>query len=143
MKKIIIFLIIILLIITGISYMYLNYKATTNDSKIKNIQYAGYLNKEIYGTDLATVINKAVNDNIKNEVQKNSNGLYEDNQKNSIKIDIKFKEDDKIHNMEEVYNTGVDKFMQLYNQIKFKCTKLEYHEKTQLVSYMYFEEVDT
>ena len=33
--------------------------------------------------------------------------------------------------------------MQLYNQIKFKCTKLEYHEKTQLVSYMYFEEVDT
>ena len=141
MKKIIIFLVIILIIVATVSYMYLNYKATYNDAKVKNVQYESYDGQEVYGTDLATLINKAVDDNTKNAVEKDDTGLYKDNKTNSIRIDILFTDDDTIHSMEEIYNSGTSTFMQYYNQIKFKCTKIEHHSKTGRVSYMYYEQI--
>lgn len=141
MKKIIIFLIIILAIVATVSYAYLNYKAMYNEAKIRNAQYESYNGQEVYGTDLATLINKAVNDNTKNEIQKDNQGLYIDNGENSTRIDIKFTDDDSIHTMEEIYNSGTDSFMRYYNQIKFKCTTIKYHEKTNMVSYLFFEQI--
>ena len=141
MKKIIIFFVIILIIVATISYIYLNYRAITNESKVRNVQYESYEGKEIYGTDLATLINKATDENIRNEVQKDDKGLYMDNGANSIRIEILFTDDDMIHTMEEIYNSGTDTFMQYYNQIRFKCTKIEYHQKTGRVSYLYFEQI--
>lgn len=142
MKKFIIFLVIILIIVAIISYGYLNYKAKYNEAQIKNAQYESYDGKEIFGTDLATLINKAVDDNIKNNVEKQETGLYIDNETNSIRIEILFTDDDKVHTMEEIYNSGTDTFMQYYNQIKFKCTRIEHHKKTGKISYMYFEQID-
>ena len=141
MKKIIIFFVIILIIVAAISYMYLNYKAISNDAKVRNVQYESYEGKEIYGTDLATLINKATDENIRNEIKKDDTGLYINNETNSIRIDIHFTDDDTIHSMEEIYNSGTDTFMQYYNQIRFKCTKIEHHSKTKLVSYMFFEQI--
>ena len=142
MKKIIIFLVIVLIIVAIVAYMYLNYKATYNQTQIKNSQYESYDGQEIYGTDLATLINKAVDDNKKNDIQKDDQGLYVDNGENSIRIDIKFTDDDSIHTMEEIDNSGTDTFMQYYNQIKFKCTKIEHHSKTNMVSYLFFEQIE-
>ena len=141
MKKIIIFFVIVLMIVATIAYMYLEYKATYNEAKIKNTQYESYNGKELYGTDLATLINKAIDDNMKNKVDKDNNGLYVDNKKDSIRIDIKFTDDNSVHSMEEIYNSGTDTFMRYYNQIRFKCTKIEHHSKTGRVSYMYFEQI--
>ena len=141
MKKIIIFFVIILIIVAGVSYMYLNYKVTVNQTKSANVDYEAYKDKEIFGTDLATLINKTVDDNTKNEIEKDDKGLYVDNEKDSIRIDIKFTDDDTIHTMEEIYNSGTATFMQYYNQIRFKCSNIEYHEKTGRVSYMYFEQI--
>ena len=141
MKKIIIFFVIILIIVATISYIYLNYRAITNESKVRNVQYESYEGKEIYGTDLATLINKATDENIRNEVQKDDKGLYIDNGANSIRIEILFTDDGMIHTMEEIYNSGTDTFMQYYNQIRLKCTKIDHHTKTGRVSYMYFEQV--
>ena len=141
MKKIIIFFVIILIIVAGVSYMYLNYKVTVNQTKFANVDYEAYKDKEIFGTDLATLINKTVDDNTKNEIEKDDKGLYVDNEKDSIRIDIKFTDDDTIHTMEEIYNSGTATFMQYYNQIRFKCSNIEYHEKTGRVRYMYFEQI--
>ena len=143
MKKIIIFFVIILIIVASVSYMYLNYKATYNDAQTKNAQYESYEGQEIFGPDLATLINKAVDDNTKNDIQKEDTGLYRDNGKDSIRIDILFTDDNEVHSMEEIYNSGTDTFMQYYNQIRFKCTKIEHHDKTGRVSYMYFEQIAT
>ena len=66
MKKIMIFFLIIIIIICGISYLYLNYKAEYNMSKKSNLEFEKYLNEEVYGIDLATVINRAVDNNEKN-----------------------------------------------------------------------------
>ena len=141
MKKIIIFLVIVLIIVATVAYMYLNYKATYNEAQVKNVQYESYNGKEIFGTDLATLINKAVDDNTKNNIQKEDLGLYTDNGTDSIRIDILFTDDNEVHSMEEIYNSGTDTFMQYYNQIRFKCTKIDHHSKTGRVSYMYFEQV--
>lgn len=141
MKKFIVFLICIAIIVATISYMYLNYKAVYKEAKIKNAQYESYENKEIYGTDLATLINKAVDDNAKNEVQKDEQGNYISNEENSIRIDIKFIDDNKIHSMEEIYKSGTDLFVRYYNQIKFKCTSIEKHTKTGRIKYMFFEQI--
>ena len=141
MRKIIIFLVIVLIIVATVTYIYLNYKATYNETQVKNAQYESYNGQELYGTDLATLINKAVDDNLKNSIEKDDTGLYIDNGIDSIRIDILFTDDDKIHSMEEIYNSGTNTFMQYYNQIKFKCTKIDYHSKTGRVSYMYFEQI--
>mgnify|MGYP000029062588 FL=1 len=143
MKKIIIFFVIILIIVAGVSYIYLNYKATVNQAKTANVDYEAYKDKEIFGTDLATLINKVTDSNIKNEVEKDDKGLYIDNGEDSIRIDIKFTDDDTVHSMEEIYDSGTTTFMQYYNQIRFKCSNIEYHEKTGKVSYMYFEQIST
>ena len=75
MKKFVIFLIIIIIIVCGISYIFLNYKANYNISKKSNLEFENYLNEEVYGTDLSTVINRAVDNNEKNEVEKNNKGI--------------------------------------------------------------------
>ena len=142
MKKFVIILFIILVaIITTVSYVYFKFKITSNETKMNNIQYENYKDKEIYGTDLATLINKTVDDNTKNNIEKDNNGLYINNEENSIRIDIWFADDEKVHSMEEIYNGDTMTFMQYYNQIKFKCTKIEYHNKTGRVRYLYFEQI--
>ena len=141
MKKIAIFFLIIIIIVVGISYMYLNYKANYNETKLKNVEFESYYNQEIYGGDLTTIINKAVDNNISNGVEKNNKGKYLDNQKNSINIDIKMLDNDKVYNMETLYGGGMNNFLQYYNQIKFKCTKIEYHKSTNRIKYMLIEQI--
>ena len=142
MKKIAIFFLIIIIIIVGISYMYLNYKANYNQAKRENMQFESYYNQEIYGSDLATIINKAVDNNETNKIEKDNKGKYINNDNNSINIDIKMLDDDgTIYNMEKIYNGGTSVFVQYYGQIKFKCTKIDYHQKTNKVKYMLFEQI--
>lgn len=141
MKKYIILAIIVIMAVTAIGYLYLNYisnsKATTNSNK----NYESLLNKTITGNEIATYINQIIDKNTKNGVEKGSNGYYINNNQNSILVEIKFKDSDSIFRIEQIYNNGIEKFINLYANLNFKCTKLEYHNKTKLVSYLYFEEV--
>lgn len=141
MKKIVIFFGIIIIIICGISYIFLNYKANYNMSKKANLEFENYLNEEIYGTDLSTVINRAVDNNEKNEVEKNNKGIYLNNDKNSISIEVKMIDNDSIYQMETFYKNGMQNFLNYYSNIKFKCTNIKYHESTKKVKYMLFEQI--
>lgn len=141
MKRISIFFLIVIIIVVGISYLYLNYKTIFNNAQKENKQFESYYEQEVYGSDIATIINKAVDNNEKNEVEKDKKGKYINNDKNSINIDIKIIDNDTIYNMEKLYTGGMDKFVQFYNQIKFKCTKIEYHKETKKVKYMLFEQI--
>ena len=141
MKKLAIFFLIIIIIIVGISYMYLNYKANYYEAQRENKQFESYNGQEIYGTELATIINKAVDNNQNNDVEKDNKGKYINNDNNSIQIDIKILDNDKTYSMETLYSGGMDKFVQYYSEIKFKCTKLEYNKTTNKVKYMLFEQM--
>lgn len=141
MKKIAIFLAIIIIIICVISYVYLNYKAEYNTSKKANMEFERYLNEEVYGVDLATIINRAIDNNQKNEVERNNKGIYLDNNQNSINMEIKMIDDDSIYQMETIYNGGIQNFINYYNKIKFKCVEIKYHNSTNKVKYMLFEQI--
>lgn len=141
MKKLALFFLIVIIIITGISYMYLNYKANYNEAQRQNKQFESYLGQEIYGSELTTMINKAVDNNENNEVEKDNKGNYIDNNNNSILIDINIIDNETLYKMETLYQGGMDKFVRYYSEIKFKCTKLEYHNQTNKVKFMLFEQI--
>ena len=142
MKKTMLFLVMLIIVMIAItSYIYLRYQTDLEKAKRQNESFESYYEQEILGTDLATVINKAIDNNEKNEVEKDKNNMYIENESNSINIDIKFIDDDKVHRMEELHNAQISSFVGLYNQIKFKCTNIDYHSKTHKVKYMLFEQI--
>lgn len=140
MKKMIIFFVIIIIIICIIFGLYIDYKSSYNKLKKENTEFEKYLNKEIFGTELTTIINKAINNNEKNEIEKNHKGIYLNNNKNSINIEIKMTDNDKTYQMETIYNGGIQNFVQYYSDIKFKCIEINYHN-TNKIKYMLFEQI--
>lgn len=141
MKKIAIFFVIIVILICGVSYLYLNYKANYNEAKKANLKFEQYLNEEVYGVDLATIINRAIDNNEKSQVQKNNKGIYLNNDTNSINIEIKMTDNNSIYQMETIYNGGIQNFINYYSNIKFKCVNVKYHESTNKVKYLLFEQI--
>ena len=141
MKKNFIIILTILIILLAISAYYVyNAISLTKLAKNYNKFYEEYYNQEILGTTLISIINKAIDDNEKNGVptQKNSI-LYKENNENSIKIDVKFSDDRANVSMESIANKGTEEFVKLYPTATFKCTKIEYHQKTNRIKYMLFE----
>ena len=136
MKKIAIFLLIIIGIVSTISYLYLNSINNQRIAQKENIKFEIYKDEEITGAEVTTLINKAINSNQQNEIEKDKKGRYIDNETNSINIDIKFIDDDVTYNIEKIYNNGMDKFLTYYRDIKFKCVDVQYHDKTQKIKYM-------
>ena len=142
MKKYVLSIITIVLIIVAIiAYKVYDYKVNQNNMANNNKTYNSFYEKEVLGTDVATLINKAIDNNNKNSVEKSEDGVYINNNNNSINIDIKFKDLDKPISMERIDELDSIKFVQNFGGFSFKCTKIEYHEKTGNVKYMYFEQV--
>lgn len=145
MKKALISLLIILIIVTIISVIFIsnNYKTTVEIKKI-NQEYETYLNKELFGTDVTTIINKAANSNEKNEVPKDEKGFFIENDTNSIKVEIVMmdEEDTRTYQMETIQKVGINRFIDNFNLINFRCSKIEYHNKTKLVRKIVFEQIE-
>ena len=144
MKKIIIFFVIILICVITIGLRFYSYKAEQEVLAAENQEFEQYANKEIYGIDLGSIINKAVDKNTKNNIQKDENNIFIQNHTNSIEIEVAMKETDttyKTVRMEQIYNKGTELFIQLFIDIKFKCSKVEYHDSTGKIKYMLFEQI--
>ena len=90
MKKIFIVIILILLILIA-SIVGINIKSKSQRViKIENEEYEKYLNADIYGTDVITLINKATNSNEANKISKDEKQNYINNDINSIEIECTF-----------------------------------------------------
>ena len=141
MKKIIILIIcIVILLVTIISYkIYSNNQMKLKSERI-NKEYEQFYNVEVLGTDLASLMNKIENSNEKNNIEKDENGIYIDNNKNSINLEIKFLELEEIITLEKVEQQGIARFVQNFGAMSFKCMKIEYHKNTGSVKHMYFEQ---
>ena len=143
MKKTIVFIISTVMIICVIaaSKFY-----ELRDSKLQidefNLKYEKYLDKEITGREVTTIINQAIDDNEKNYIQKDKNGKYIQDDEKSINIEVKITEfkEEQIYEMEKLYNGGMDEFVKYYGEINFKCTNIEYNSKGR-VKYMLFEQI--
>lgn len=142
MKKTIwIILIIVIVILTAITYGYYQYKSQLIAIKKQNEEYEKYTVNQILGSSLMTLINKTIDYNERNEIKKDDKNSYIENDKNSIKIDIKFLESENIFSMEAIANLGSENFIKNYTNMSFKCTQIQYHKKTGQIKYLLFEQV--
>ena len=142
MKKnvVIISLILLLAIIMCIVVINLNSKVS-NVVKKQNAEYEKYIEDTIYGTDVVTLINKAISSNEYNNVEKDEKGFYITNNQNSIKIDlVMITNEEKLeittYKMEAISKVGITEFIKNFNTVKFKCTKKEYHQETGRIAYI-------
>jgi len=141
MKKNLLILIgIFLLIVAILSYTYYNKQKIMILANQANYEYEAYTKNTIVGSSLMTLINKAIDQNEKQEIAKDKQNRYIENEENSIRIEIKFLESDKTYDMEAIANLGSEQFIKNYNSMIFACTKKEYHSKTKQIKYMLFEQ---
>lgn len=133
---------IILIIIFCILGYILQKRSEINEINYYNKQYQIYLNKEVYGTEVATIINKAIEQNEENEISKDENGYYIENDTNSIKINLKMITIDQTYPMELIYSNNMQEFVKNFNIVLFKCTNIEYHKQTGKISKITFEQIE-
>lgn len=140
MKKSLYIIIAIFIIILGITLVFIsNIKNIYKEAKKENYIYEKCLNQEVMGTEVASLINKAVDNNEKYNIEKDDKGNYIDDNNYSIKIYVKLQTDSKYYNMETIYSNNVAEFVKNFNLENFKCTNITYHNSTKRVATVYFE----
>ena len=145
MKKTLFIIITIIVLVIIVVCMYF---ASTNKKlqliKKTNQEYEVYLNKELIGTDITTIINKAIDSNEKNQIPKDKDGMYIENDTNSVKIELIMlaQEGPKSFQMEAVQKVGITRFVKNFNLINFRCSNIEYHEKTKYIKKIVFEQLE-
>lgn len=140
-KKLLVILGIFIIILLFAVYLLYNYRKDVIQMQRFNRQYEVYYEKTILGTDLATVLNKAMDYNKKNDVAKDSKGRYYVETENSLLVEIKFSEKEEVVKMEDILSKEVETFISFYGAASFKCTKIEYHKSNKKVKSLYFEQV--
>ena len=108
--------------------------------KQANKEYEQYLEKNIFGTDVATIINKAIDSNNQNNIQQ-QDGKYIENNENSIIVELVMitneeKEKTTTYRMETISKVGINEFIKNFNTATFKITKMEYHKQTGKIKYI-------
>lgn len=135
MKKIFlcfIMLIIVIIIILAVKISDNNMKANT--VKTYNQIFEEYKNKTLYGADVTTIINKAIDNNNESNIQKGDDGYYINDSENSLQVDLILLNLDKEGNvyeqtfkMEDLQKVGLDGFISSFSIVPFECTSIEYH----------------
>ena len=118
-----------------------NVKSNNKVLQQVNPEYEYYLNKEIYGVELGTLINKAIDNNKRNEVPKDEKGFYINNGENSIIITIQMIQTKETYHMEQIYSLGTEQFVSLFNSSLFKSDLVSYHKKTGRIAEILFKQV--
>ena len=90
----------------------------------------------LYGADVMTIINNAIDNNEKNNIEKSSSGFYKENNFNSVKVELTLlltdkegKIQEKVYQMESLQNAGLDGFISNFGLTTFECTNIEYNSK--------------
>ena len=131
-KGIIILIIFIIVAIAPIMLLISQYKAEKNEINKFNLEYEQYKDKTIYGTDIGSLINYAINNNEKYNIEKDEKGNYIDDDKYCMKIEIRLissEDEDKIitYEMETISSLGTERFVKNFNILDFKCVDINYN----------------
>ncbi len=137
-QHIILIISIIIIALVFFSYKLFMYKADYIDIQKYNKTYLDYNRNNLYGTDITSIINKAINNNEKYKIKKDESKEYIPNEENSIKIYVKFEENGSEYSMEKINKVGIQEFNSYFGELNFMCKNVKYHKNGQ-VSEMYFE----
>lgn len=143
MKKPLIVLITIFIVAVIIVTVIINTKQD-NIKAIKqfNDSFEQYIGKQIYGTEVTTVISKAIKNNENHNIQKDENGYYINDNKYCIKVELNMITVEKTYQMEQLYKAGLTEFVKNFNVITFECTNIEYHNQTGRISKIVFTQLE-
>lgn len=140
-KMLIIIVAIFIIIMVILSIFLINIKSKNSQLQQINAQYEYYMSKEIYGTELATLINKAIDNNKRYNIPKDENGVYISDNNYSIKITIKMITTQKTYDMEKIFEHNIEQFVHLFNTSKFKANNILYHKNTGRISQIDFWQI--
>ena len=138
-NTVIIISVITICIVISITYAFSMHKKDVNQIKKFNNEFSEYIGQEFYGTELATIINLAIDNNEKNKIPKDSNGKYIQDDLYSVRVDIYMTDTEKTYSMEKLNAGDISNLVKNYSNVKFKCTKVEYHKSNKRISYLYIE----
>lgn len=133
MKKTIIVLVILtIIIIAPLMLLISKYQAERNEVKVFNLQFEQYKNQNTYGTDIGSLINYAIDNNEKYNITKGENGIYEDDEKYCLRVEIEMpslQDEDKTitYAMETINSLGIERFVANFNLLDFKCKGINYN----------------
>ena len=133
--------VILLIFLAILICIYMNYKQMAMahaEAQKFNKQYEFYNKETILGTDITTIINKAMDNNETYSVSKDEKNQYIPNETDSIKIYLCLKAEDKPSPMEEIVEIGLTDFTSLFGEVTFQCADIKYHEKTGKIAEMTF-----
>jgi len=138
-KGFIVIALICFISIIVVVYNYNNYYIKQKEIISFNKQYLEFNKNQVKGLDITSIMNLAISNNEKYNVEKNEKDEYIDDGEYSIKIFLKMKIDGKTYSMEAFEKNGMDEFAQYFGSILFKCTEVTYHEKSGRIATMTFE----
>lgn len=140
-RTIIIICVIAICIVISITYAYSMYKNDVNQVQKFNNQFSKYIDQEFFGTELATIINLAIDNNEKNNIAKDTSGKYVTDDLYSVRVDVYMTDTQKTYSMETLNAGEISNLVNNYSNIQFKCTKVEYHKSNKRISYLYIEQI--
>jgi len=111
-----------------------------------NSDYEIFNNDKINGLDITTVMHKAISNNDKYSVKKDSEGYYDLEDTDCVEIYVSMTVDDsgktKTYRMESFNKVGMQSFIASFADASFKCTNVEYYKSTGKIKSMTFELLD-
>lgn len=140
MKKSVIFVFTLLFIVVILVIVrYNNFQSRKKSLISFNKQYEDYNKDSINGYDVVSIINNAISNNEKYEINKNDEGIYILDDEYSIEIYITMIINNTTYPMEKINKLGMNQFIMNFGNVEFKCTDIQYHKKTGRVKSMTFE----
>lgn len=131
-KGIIVLLIIVIITIAPLILLINKYQKDRNDVKTFNLQFEQYKEQNTYGTNIGSLINYTINNNEKHNIQKNEEGIYIDDDKYCVRVEVKMLSSENEHimityAMETINSLGVERFVRNFNLLEFRCTDITYN----------------
>lgn len=140
MKKVAFYImLIVILIICVIAVKISNNNSEKGEIIRFNAKFEQFSKKTVYGADVLTIINAAMDNNELLGVQKDEKGFYIENDVNAVKVYItllKLNAEEKIeevtYQMENLKNADLNKFVESFGLTTFECTNIEYNSKNRV-----------
>ena len=143
MEKNLIIMLILFVIILGAATIWIVYlQQTEKQVRQFNKTFEDYNDKISLGSEVATLINKAIDNNEKKQINKNDKGIYQDDGKYSVQVFVRLEKDGDLFSMERINALKITEFVKNFSLQDFKCTGIEYHKETKRVSKIYFEAIE-
>ena len=101
-----------------------------NIAEIKkfNNNFEQFIGKQVTGVDLTTVMNMALENNNKYEIEKDEKGAYKDDGKYSIQVIVRPTKNGDSYLMEAFERVGMKEFTGNFGSAIFQSTDIKYHE---------------